>query len=109
NLGVPFTWEKGYAALLGDNPVRKISVAQILTFIALYSIILALGIGSTWLLLGGLPLGDFRGVTLTLAALVFIYLWAFLIYRLFLFVMPLKEGDIPEGSREEFVAHVNIL
>lgn len=89
--------------------MRKISLAQILTFIALYSIILALGIGSTWLLFGGLPLGDFRGVTLTLAALVLIYLWAFLIYRLFLFMMPLKEGDIPEGSHEEFVAHVNIL
>ena len=72
-------------------------------------LILALGIGSTWLLLGGLPLGDFRGVTLTLAALVLIYLWAFLIYRLFLFVMPLKEGNIPEGSREEFTAQVNTL
>lgn len=89
--------------------MRKISWAQILTFIVLYCIILALGIGSTWLLLGGLPLGDFRGVTLTLAALVLIYLWAFLIYRLFLRVMPLKEGVVPEGSREEFAAQVNIL
>src|SRR5438552_5381564 len=93
----------------GDQCMRKISWAQILTFIVLYCIILALGIGSTWLLLGGLPLGDFRGVTLTLAALVLIYLWAFLIYRLFLRVMPLKEGVVPEGSREEFAAQVNIL
>jgi hypothetical protein len=89
--------------------VRKISPVQILTFVALYSIILALGIGSTWLLLGAIPLGDFRGVALTLAALVLIYVWAFLIYRLFLWAMPLKEGDIPEGSHEEFVAQVNTL
>ena len=48
-------------------------------------------------------------MVLILAAIVFIYLYAFAIYRLFLRIMPLREGDIAENSREEFVAQVNIL
>jgi acetyltransferase-like isoleucine patch superfamily enzyme len=59
--------------------------------------------------LGGLPLGDFRGVTIIIGAVVFIYLWAFAVYRLFLRVMPLREGELAEGSREEFAAQVNNL
>ena len=44
-----------------------------------------------------------------LGAIVFIYLYAFAVNRLFLHVMPLGEGELPEGSREEFAAQVNIL
>jgi hypothetical protein len=40
---------------------------------------------------------------------VFIYLWAFGIYRLFLYFMPLTEGEVAEGSRQEFVTHVHFL
>jgi len=89
--------------------MRQITSSQILTFLLLLALILVLGIGTTWLLLGALPLGDFRGVVLTSAALLLVYLYAFAVYRLFLAVMPLKEGDIAEGSQEEFVAQVNIL
>ena len=89
--------------------MRRISLAQTFMFLALLIAILALGISSTWLALRGVPLGDFRGVALTLAAFISIYLWAFLVYRLFLFLMPLKEGEVREGSRDEFVAQVNIL
>ncbi len=89
--------------------MRQITVGQILTFLFLLAWILVLGIGTTWLLLGALPLGDFRGVVLTASALLLVYLYAFAVYRLFLVVMPLKEGDIPENSRDEFVAQVNIL
>lgn len=89
--------------------MRQITSGQILTFLLLLALILVLGIGTTWLLLGALPLGDFRGVVLTGAALLLVYLYAFAVYRLFLAVMPLKEGDIAEGSQEEFVAQVNIL
>ena len=70
---------------------------------------LSLGILTTWLLLGSIPLGDFRGVSLVAAAILFVYLYAFLVYRLFLYFVPLKEGEIVEGSREEFAAQVNIL
>lgn len=89
--------------------MRQITLSQILTFLFLLAWILVLGIGTTWLLLGALPLGDFRGVALTTAALVLVYLYAFAVYRLFLVILPLKEGDIPENSRDEFVAQVNIL
>ena len=89
--------------------MRKISLGQILFFQVLLFTAVALGILTTSLVLDGLPLGDFRGLTLTIGAVIFIYIYAFLIYRLFLRALPLHEGDIPEGSREEFTAQVNIL
>ena len=89
--------------------MRTIKPAEIACFLALLALILALGIASTALLLGSLPLGDFRGVLLVLAAVLLSYLFAFLIYRLFLRVMPLSTGAVAEGSRAEFVANVNIL
>jgi acetyltransferase-like isoleucine patch superfamily enzyme len=89
--------------------MRAITTPQITFFFLLLAIILILGVGTTAVLLGSAPLGDFRGVTLVIAAVVFIYLWAFVVYRLFLHFIPLKEGEIREGSREEFAAQVNIL
>lgn len=89
--------------------MRKITSGQISAFFTMLAIILALGVTSTAWLLGSLALGDFRGVTLVLAGIVFTYLWAFVVYRLFLLAMPLREGEIVEGSRDEFVAQVNIL
>lgn len=89
--------------------MRQITPGQILTFLLMLTLILTLGIGTTWLLSGTLSLGDFRGVVLTGTALLLIYLYAFIIYRLFLAFMPLQEGDIAEGSRTEFAAQINIL
>jgi hypothetical protein len=56
-----------------------------------------------------LPLGDFRGVALVAAALLLVYLYAFLVYRCFLLALPLHEGEVPEHSRHELAANVNIL
>jgi len=89
--------------------MRKISGQQISLFFLMFGVILLLGIGTAYGLLGILPLGDFRGVAIVVGAVVFIYLYAFAIYRLFLRFMPLQEGDLAEGSREEFAAQVNIL
>lgn len=89
--------------------MRKISFSQILFSQVLLSSAVVLGVMTTWLLLGGLPLGDFRGVTLVMSGVIFTYLYAFLVYRLFLHFLPLREGNIPEGSRQEFIAQVNIL
>lgn len=89
--------------------MRQITPAQITTFFILLALALALGVATTWLVLGRAPLGDFRGVVLVAAGVVFIYLWAFAIYRLFLRAFPLQEGELPEGSRAEFAAQVNIL
>jgi acetyltransferase-like isoleucine patch superfamily enzyme len=90
--------------------MRKIAPSQILTFLLLLLLILILGIGSTWLLLGTIPLGDFRGVVLVSAAILLVYSYAVVVYRLFLAIMPLLEcEEMPAGSKQEFAAQVNIL
>jgi len=89
--------------------MRAINARQIGLFFLMLGLITALAVSTTALILGGLPLGDFRGVVLVAAGIVFFYLYAFAVYRLFLWCMPLREGDLAEGSREEFAAQVNIL
>lgn len=89
--------------------MRQIAPSQILTFLLLLSPILFFGVGTTWLLFGAIPLGDFRGVVLVVALILFVYLSAFAVYRLFLAVAPLKEGELAAGSREEFIAQVDTL
>src|SRR6266704_3356039 len=89
--------------------MRKITAPQVLVFFGLLTLILALGLATAYGLLGALPLGDFRGVVLTLGGVLSVYLWAFAIYRIFLHVMPLQEGELTSGSRAEFAAQVNIL
>jgi len=89
--------------------MRKISAAQIGCFLLLATAIVVLGVLTTTVLFGALPAGDFRGVILVGAGIILIYLYAFAVYRLFLRVMPLTEGELSEGSRGEFVAQVNIL
>lgn len=89
--------------------MRKITLLQIIVFQILLAASIVLGISLTWLLLGSLPLGDFRGVVLVGAGIFFIYLSAFFVYRAFLLLMPLSEGELAEGSRAEFIAHINNL
>ena len=89
--------------------MRKIRPGSTFVFIALLSVSVMLAVGTTKVLLGGLPFGDFRGVILVIAAVIFTYAYALAVYRLFLHVMPLGEGEIAEGSREEFAVHVYFL
>lgn len=89
--------------------MRKITVPQIALFSTMLGLILVLGATTAYGFLGYLPLGDFRGVAITAGCVLFVYLWAFVIYRLFLHLMPLAEGNLAEGSTQEFAAQVNIL
>lgn len=89
--------------------MRKIRPTQILAFLALLSAAAALAALTTRLFFGWMPLGDFRGVALLLAAIVLLYVYAILAYRLFLFWCPLREGEIEPHSRQEFVYHVYLL
>lgn len=89
--------------------MRKITGKQILVFLSLLALIITLAVATTWLLLWNAELGDFRGLAIVAGLVLFIYLYAFAIYRMFLFFMPLQTGDIREGSREELIAQVNIL
>jgi hypothetical protein len=89
--------------------MRAIKPVQVAVFLGLLALILALAVGTTALVFGPLPLGDFRGVTLVVVALLLVYLYAFLVYRCFLLALPLHEGEVPEHSRHELAANVNIL
>jgi acetyltransferase-like isoleucine patch superfamily enzyme len=89
--------------------VRKIKPSQILSFFVLFSVVVALGLATTALTVGQLSLGDFRGVVMVAAAILFVYLYGFAIYRLFLWIAPLPEGEIAPESRAEFVYHIYIL
>lgn len=89
--------------------MRKIAASQILVFVLLLSLASALALATNWVLLGSLPLGDFRGVVLSLAGVFFLYMYAILIYRAFLAAFPLRAGEIGNGSQQEFVYHVYIL
>lgn len=89
--------------------MRKIGIGEILFFSVLAVLVLACALASTKLLLGELPLGDFRGVVLTVIGVFFIYVYAIAAYRIFLFFLPLQEGEIEENSKQEFGYHVYLL
>lgn len=89
--------------------MRKISIPQLALFFSLLGLVVVLGVGTTWLLLGDVVLGDFRGVSLVVAGIVLSYAWAFLVYRVFLLVLPLQVGELAEGQRGEFAAQVHFL
>ncbi|MRW94516.1 acyltransferase [Duganella sp. FT80W] len=89
--------------------MRAIKPGQVAVFLSLLALILLLAVGSTALLLGSIPLGDFRGVLLLIAAVLLVYLYAFLVYRCFLKLLPLREGEVAQNTRHELVANVNIL
>ncbi len=89
--------------------MRKITGARILVFALLATLAIVAGVLTAWLLLGRLPLGDFRGITLVVAAFGLAWAYAVLIYRIFLKRFPLPAGEIAEDSREEAVYHVYAL
>ena len=89
--------------------MRKIRPSQILVFVLLISLAAAGAVGLTAGLVDRLPWGDFRGVALTVAALLIFFGLALAVFRLFMAVAPLRPGDIPLGSQQEFVYHVYLL
>lgn len=89
--------------------MRKITAGQISFFMLLLGVIIVLAVASANLLARKEWLGDFYGAIYIIALVVLVYGWAFVIYRLFLRLLPLEEGYIEPGSRGEFVAQVNIL
>lgn len=89
--------------------MTKITIPQIICFILLLVVIITFGAMTTYLLFGSLPLGDFRGIFLSILTVIMIYLYAFIVYRLFLTLLPLGQGRIVQGTQQEFSAQVNIL
>jgi len=89
--------------------MRKITLLQSGLFLVLLSLIISLGISINYLLLGSLPLGDFRGVTLVITGLIICFMVALVIFRLFVNIMPLDEGEIKPQSKKEFIYHIYLL
>lgn len=89
--------------------MRKITAGQIGFFLLLLAVIIALAVVSANCLARKAWLGDFYGVLYVLTLVLLVYVWAFIVYRIFLRVLPLQEGYIEPGSRAEFIAQVNIL
>ncbi|TFW22162.1 acyltransferase [Duganella callida] len=89
--------------------MRAIKPGQVAVFLCLLALILLLSLATTALVIDALPLGDFRGVLLVLAAILLTYVYAMLVYRLFLLAAPLREGEVAEHSRHELAANVHIL
>ena len=89
--------------------MRKIKPSQILVFASLLTVAIVLSLLTTKLLLGDLPLGDFRGITLVVAAVGFLYIYALALYRLYMAWFPLLPGVVEQDSSQEFRYHVYIL
>lgn len=89
--------------------MRQISILQIVVFATLLSVIIFLGINSALIVLDLIPLGRYREIAVVGGAVLFIYLFALIVFRGFLRVFPLRQGEIPEGSQQEFVYHVYLL
>ena len=89
--------------------MRKITGGQIGFFLFLLVLIVALAVYTANFVARKAWLGDFYGVIYVILLVLFVYLWAFVAYRLFLRFCPLQEGYVEPGTRAEFAAQVNIL
>lgn len=89
--------------------MRKIGATEILLFLTLLLLIL----GLTWVtaawVFHQLSPGDFRGILSIAAGIFLIYAYALLVYRGFLLIMPLHEGEITARSKDEVGYHVYLL
>lgn len=90
--------------------MRKIGPAAIITFFVLLAVVLVMALGTAVYGVGNIPhLDDYRGVAVSVTAVLLTYIYGILVHRIFLMVMPLHEGDIEAGSSQEFVYHVYVL
>ncbi len=89
--------------------MRKITGPQIFTFMSLLALIVGAAFSLACLLASKTLFGEFYSVTFVILLLLVFYGLAFLTYRLSHHFMPLVEGDLPAGSREEFAYQVDTL
>lgn len=89
--------------------MRRIGAAAIFTFHLLLLLAVAAGISVAVWTVGLLPLGEYRALSVVVASLGLILVAGIAIYRGFMSVRPLGEGQIPEGSSQEFAYHVHLL
>jgi len=89
--------------------MRKITLPQILIFLSTAMLILA-GAGCLAHWLGTLlPLGIYQVLVVFFLFLILTTLFSLFSYRLFLWMIPLKEGVIEHDSKEEWIYHIHLL
>lgn len=89
--------------------MRKTSPLSIFAFLLLAALIIALALLTARWLPGRLPLGEYRPVCVVLAALLWLYFYAGLVYRLLLRGFPLRAGEIVQGTRQDWVYGIYVL
>lgn len=89
--------------------MRKITLVQIATFFSLYGLSNFLTLVFAYYAYHLLPATEFRAILVVAFGVLFYYVSAMAVYRIFLKLSPLTEGDLAVGSREEFAAQVNNL
>jgi acetyltransferase-like isoleucine patch superfamily enzyme len=80
-----------------------------MVFVSLFCLALAGAIAFVRLLGELGSFGAFRGIVLAIGGLIGLYVCALLVFRLFMRLFPLHVGEIPHGSRQEFIYHVYLL
>lgn len=88
--------------------MRAIRGGQIALFLLLLLLILLLALLTT-ALLDHPALGDFRALVLVGSAVLLIYLYAILVYRGLLYIVPLPHGVVAPHTPQETIANLNIL
>lgn len=89
--------------------MRRITVGPIAVFCGFFLVACALAAGGARWTAVVLSLGSLEGPAVLLVFVALLFLFLALANRLFLHWRPLNEGEIAEGSIEEFVYHVNLL
>ncbi len=88
--------------------MRAIRGGQIALFLLLLLLILLLALLTT-ALLDHPALGDFRALILVSSTVLLIYLYAILVYRALLYLVPLPQGVVAPHTPQETITNLNIL
>ena len=89
--------------------MRQITMPQIVTFLGYYFTAMALTLAGSYFVYTILPANEFRPVITIFFGIILYYILCITVYRVFLLISPLQEGDLEIGSRGEFSAQINIL
>ncbi len=89
--------------------MRKITSKAIVVFSTLVTTSILLSFFTLSFSILKLPLGSFMGVTATFSSLAIFFVYSLLFYKIFLYCYPLNDGQIEEGTKEEFCHNVYSL
>jgi acetyltransferase-like isoleucine patch superfamily enzyme len=89
--------------------MRKVTPAQILTFAVLVAPAIAAAWWTTRWIVHALPFNEFRVLGWIAVGAVLVFVFVAITHRVFLRWFPLRQGEIPAHSGQEFVYHVYLL